>query len=97
MGDRLTFPLPRVPAILPHPDDLLVTLTKDDSLQSFPITTPLTPDTIPNSDDARAALHAIQRLRQTFTSPFRTPDSTLDRPTWLRMILETSARIHEGF
>jgi hypothetical protein len=59
MGDRLTFPLPRVPAILPHPDDLLVTLTKDESLQSFPITTPLTPDIIPNSDDARATLYAV--------------------------------------
>ena len=83
MDDRLTFPLPRAPAVLPHPDDLLVMLTKDESLQSFPITTLLTPDTIPNSEDACAALHAVQRLRQTFSSPFGTPDSTLDRPTWL--------------
>ena len=97
MGDCLTFPLPRVPAVLPHPDDLLVTLTRDDSLQSFPITTPLTSDTIPNSDDTQAALYAVQRLRQTFTSPFGTSDSTLDRPTWLHMILETLAGIHEGF
>ena len=97
MGDRLTFPTPRVPAVLPHPDDLLVTLTKDDSLQSFPITTPLTPDTIPNSKDARATLHAVQHLRNTYSSPFGTPDSTLDRPTWLRMILENLAGIHEGF
>ena len=97
MGDRLTFPLPRVPAVLPHPDDLLVTLTKDDSLQSFPITTPLTPKTIPNSEDACAALHAVQRLRHTFSSPFGTPDSVLDCPTWLRMILENLAGIHEGF
>ena len=97
MDDRLTFPLPRVPAVLPHPDDLLVTLTKDDSLESFPITTPLTPETIPNSEDARSALHAVQRLRHTFSSPFGTPDSVLDRPTWLRMILENLAGIHEGF
>ena len=97
MDDRLTFPLPRVPAVLPHPDGLLVTLTKDDSLQSFPITTPLTPETIPNSEDARSALHAVQRLRHTFSSPFGTPYSVLDRPTWLRMILENLAGIHEGF
>ena len=97
MGDRLTFPLPRVPAVLPHPDDLLVTLTKDDSLEAFPITSPLTPESIPNSEDARAALHAVQRLRHTFSSPFGTPDSILDRPTWLRMMLETLAGIHEGF
>ena len=83
MDDRLTFPLPRVPAILPHPEDLLVTLTKDDSLQSFPITTPLTPETIPNSEDAHAALHAVQRLCHTFSSPFGMPDPVLDRPTWL--------------
>ena len=97
MGDRLTFPRPRIPAVLPHPNDLLVTLTKDDSLDSFSITSPLTPETIPNSEDARAALHAIQRLRHTFSSPFGTPDSVLDRPTWLRMILENLAGIHEGF
>ena len=97
MGDRLTFPLPSVPAVLPHPDNLLVSLVKDDTLQTFPITTPLTPDTIPDSEDARASLHAVQRLRQTFSSPFGTPDSTLNRPTWLRMILETLAGIHEGF
>ena len=97
MGNRLTFPASRVPAVLPHPDDLLVTLTKDDSLQSFPVTTPLTPDTIPNSEDARATLHAVQRLCQTFSSPFGTPDSTLDCPTWLRIILENLAGIHEGF
>ena len=97
MGDHLTFPLSRVPAVLPHADDLLVTLTKDESLQSFPITTPLTPDTILNSDDTHATLYAVQHLRQTFSSPFGTPDSTLDRLTWLRMILETLAGIHEGF
>ena len=97
MGDRLTFPLPRVPAVLPHPEDLLVTLTKDETLQSFPITTPLTPETIPNSEDAHAALHAVQRLRHTFSSPFGTPDSILDCPTWLRMILENLAGIHKGF
>jgi hypothetical protein len=97
MDDRITFPLPRVPAVLPHPEDLMVTLTKDESVQSFPITTHLTPETIPNSTNARAALHAVNRLRQTFTSPFGTPDSILDRPTWLRMILETLAGIHEGF
>ena len=72
-------------------------LTRDDSLQSFPITTPLTPETIPNSYDARAALHAVQRLCHTISSPFGTPDSILDRPTWLQMILETLAGIHEGF
>jgi hypothetical protein len=97
MDNRLTFPLPHVPAVLPHPDDLMVTLTKDDSLQSFPITTLLTPETIPNSEDARTALHAVQRLCHTFSSPFGTPDSILDRPTWLRMILENLAGIHEGF
>jgi hypothetical protein len=97
MGDTLTFPPVRVPAVLPHPEDLLVSLIKDEGTPPFSITTPLTPDTIPNSADARAALHAVNRLRQTFTSPFDTPDSVLNRPTWLRMILETLAGIHEGF
>ena len=97
MGDTLTFPPVRVPAILPHPEDLLVSLIKDEGTPSFSIPTPLTTDTIPNSADARAALNAVNRLQQTFTSPFDTPDSILNRSTWLRMILETLAGIHEGF
>jgi hypothetical protein len=55
------------------------------------------PETIPNTANARAALNAINRLRQAFTSPFNTPDAILDRPTWLQMILETLAGIYEGF
>ena len=97
MDDHLTFPPVRVPAVLPHPDDLLVSLVKDEGVMTFPIPTPLTPESIPNTADARAALNAVNRLRQAFTSPFGTPDAILDRPTWLRMILETLARIHEGF
>ena len=97
MGDRLTFPPVRIPAILPHPEDLLVSLIKDEGVTSFSIPTPLNPDTIPNNAEACAALGAVNRLRQAFTSPFGTPDSILDRPTWLRMILETLAGIHEGF
>jgi hypothetical protein len=97
MGDLLSFPPVRVPAVLPHPEDLLVSLVKDEGVTSFPIPTPLTPESIPNTADARAALNAVNRLRQTFTSPFGTPDAILDRPTWLRMILETLAGIHEGF
>ena len=97
MGDTLTFPPVRVPAVLPHPEDLLVALVKDEGVATFPIPTPLTTDTIPNTTEARAALNAVNRLRQTFTSPFGTPDAILDRPTWLRMILETLAGTHEGF
>ena len=97
MGDILTFPPVRVPAILPHPEDLLVALVNDEVVTSFSIPTPLTNDTIPNTADARMALNAVNRLRQTFTSPFGTPEAILDRPTWLRMILETLAGIHEGF
>ena len=97
MGDTLTFPPVRVPAVLPHPDDLLVALVKDEGVAAFPIPTPLTTETIPNTVEARAALNAVNCLRQTFTSPFGTPDAILDRPTWLRMILETLAGIHEGF
>ena len=97
MDDRLTFPPVRVPAVLPHPEDLLVSLVKDEGVTSFPIPTPLTPESIPNTADARAALHAVNRLRQAFTSPFGTPDAILNCPTWLRMILETLAGIHEGF
>ena len=97
MGDTLTFPPVRIPAVLPHPEDLLVSLVKDEGVTSFPIPTPLTTDTIPNSAEARAALNAVNRLRQTFASPFGTPDEILDRLTWLRMILETLAGIHEGF
>lgn len=97
MDDRLTFPPVRVPAVLPHPDDLLVSLVKDKFAISVQITNSLTPETIPNSSEARAALNAVNRLRQTLTSPFGTPDAILDRPTWLRMILETLAGIHEGF
>ena len=97
MGDSLTFPPVRVPAVLPHPDDLLVSLVKDEGVTTFPIPTPLTTESIPNTAKARAALNAINRLRQTLTSPFGTLDAALDRPTWLRMILETLAGIHEGF
>ena len=97
MDDCLTFPPVRVPSVLPHPDDLFVTLVKDEFSSSFNITTPLTPETIPNNADARAALHAVNRLRQVFTSPYNTPDCILDCPTWLRMIMETVAAIHEGF
>ena len=97
MDKHLTFPPVCIPAILPHPEDLLVSLIKDEGVTSFPIPTPLTPKSIPNNADTRAALTAVNRLRQTFTSPFGTPDAILDRPTWLHMILETLAGIHEGF
>ena len=97
MDDRLSIPPVRVPAVLPHPDDLLVTLVKDEHASSINITSPLTPETVPNNDDARATLHAIRRLRQALTSPYNTPDAILDRPTWLRVIMETLAGIHEGF
>ena len=62
MDDHLTFLPICVPAILPHPDDLLVTLVKDKFVSSVNITTPLTPETIPNSADARAALNAVNHL-----------------------------------
>jgi hypothetical protein len=97
MDDHLTFPPVCVPAILPHPEDLMVTLFKDEFVSSIEITTPLTLETILNSIDPRAALNAINCLCQAFTSPFNTPDSILDCPTWLCMIMETLARIHEGF
>jgi hypothetical protein len=96
MDDRLTIPPVRVPAVLPHPDDLLVTLVKDE-FSSINITNPLTPETIPNNEDARATLHAIRRLRQVLTSPHNTPDAILDRPSWLRVIMEVLAGIHESF
>ena len=97
MGDLLTFPPVRVPAVLPHLEDLLVSLANDEGVTSFPIPTPLTTESIPNTAEAQAALNAVNCLCQTFTSPFGTPDAILDRPTWLRMILETLAGIHEGF
>jgi hypothetical protein len=86
-----------IPTVLPHPNDLLVSLTKDEHVSSVHITNPLTPDTIPNNTKASAALNAINHLHTSFTSPFGTPDVTLDHPTWLCMIIETLARIHEGF
>ena len=97
MDDRLSIPPVRIPAVLPHPDDLLVTLVKDEHSSSINITSPLTPETIPNNDDARATIHAIRHLRQALTSPYNTPDAILDRPTWLRVIMETLTSIHEGF
>jgi hypothetical protein len=97
MDDRLTFPPVRIPVVLPHPEDLLVSLIKDEHVSPVHITTPLTPETIPNTTEARAALNAVNRLRQAFTSPFGTPHAILDRPTWLCMILETLAGIHEEF
>ena len=97
MDDRLSIPPVRVPAVLPHPDDLFVTLVKDEHSSSINITSPLTAETVPNNEDARAAIHAIRRLRQVLTSPYNTPDAILDRPTWLRVIMETLASIHEGF
>ena len=48
--------------MLPHPEDLLVTLVKDEGVTTFPIPTPLTTDTIPNTTEARAALNAMNRL-----------------------------------
>ena len=97
MDDHLTFPPICIPAILPHPNYLMVTLVKDEFVSSINITTPLTPETIPNTNDACAALNAVNHLRQAFTSRFNTPDSILDCPTWLCMIMETLAGIHKGF
>jgi hypothetical protein len=56
----------------------------------------LTPDTIPNTEAARVALHSLARLREALTSPFNTPDRTFDRPTWLRLVHELLLAIHEG-
>jgi hypothetical protein len=97
MDNRLTFLPVRVPAILPHPNDLLITLAKDEFSSSFHITTPLTLETIPDNNEARATLHTINHLCQAFTSPHNTSDTILNRPTWLCMIMETIAGIHEGF
>ena len=97
MDDCLSIPPVCIPAVLPHPDDLLITLVKDEHSSSINITSPLTPETVPNNDDARATLHAICRLRQVLTSPCNTPDAVLDRPTWLCVIMEVLAGIHEGF
>ena len=63
MGDILTFPPVHVLAVLPHPEDLLVALVNDEGVTSFPIPTPLTNDTIPNTADTCAALNTVNRLR----------------------------------
>lgn len=97
MDDRLTFPPVRTPSVLPHPDNLLVTLSKDKYSSSFCITDPLNPDNIPDNNEARATIHALNCVCQALISPFNTPDTILDRPTWLRMIMETLASVHEGF
>ena len=97
MDDRLSFPPVRAPSVLPHPHDLLVSLIKDEYSSSVRITNPLTPDTVPDNNEARSAIHALNRVRQALTSPYNTPDAILDRPTWLRMIMETLASVHEGF
>ena len=97
MDKCLTFPPIHVPAVLPHPNDLLVTLAKDDHVSSFRITNPLTPETIPDNNEAQVTLHTMNRLRQALTSPYNTPDAILDRPSWLCMIMEVVASIHEGF
>lgn len=97
MDDCLNFPPVRFPAILPPSEDFAVSLVNDDNVQEFRITNPLTADTMPDSNEACAALHALCRMREALTSPFNTPDCILDRPTWLRMVLETFAGVHEGF
>ena len=97
MDDCLTFPPVRAPSVLPHPNNLFVSLCKDEYSSSVRITNPLNPDTIPDNNEARAAIHAMNRVCQALTSPTSTPDAILDRPTWLRMIMETLASVHEGF
>ena len=97
MDDRLTFPPVHTPAVIPHPNDLLVSLIKDEYSSSVRITNPLTPDTIPNNNEARSALHAMNCVHQVLMSPYNTLDTILDRPTWLRMVMETLASVHEGF
>ena len=97
MDDRLSFPPVRAPSILPHPNDLLVSLIKDEYSSSVRITNPLTPDTVPDNNEARSAIHTLNRVRQALTSPYNMPDAILDRPTWLRMVMEMLASVHEGF
>jgi hypothetical protein len=63
--DHLTFPPVRIPTILPHLEDLLVSLIKDENTESFPITTPLTAETIPNTTKAWAVfVTGLENTRQ---------------------------------
>ena len=97
MDDRLTFLPVHAPSVLPHPNDLLVSLVNDEYSSSVRITNPLTPDTVPDNNEARSAIHALNCVCQALTSPYNTPDAILNHPTWLRMVMETLASIHEGF
>jgi hypothetical protein len=97
MDESLNSPPIRLPTSIPSTTNLLVTLQADPSVGPFFIPNPLNPETIPDSVQSQATLLSLNRIRETLTSPFNTPDRVFDRETWLKLVLELFAAIHEGF
>ena len=96
MDNNLTIPVPRIPQLPPPIDKLLVLLTESDTLDRINIGNPLSNDDIPDSEEAHNALYGLNRLRETLTAPFSSPETKWTREQWLRLVLELIATVHEG-
>jgi hypothetical protein len=71
-------------------------LLGNDELAHIEISDPLTAENIPDTEEARLAIHSLARLHQALTCPFNTPDRCFERKDWLKLVLEIVASVHEG-
>jgi hypothetical protein len=96
MQSDLVFPAPRVADPPPPLDKLLIDLLNNEEFSEVILTNPLTAQNIPETEEARVALHSLARIRQALSTPFNTPDRCFGREDWLKLVLELIANIHGG-
>jgi hypothetical protein len=96
MDTNLNIPIPCIPIPPPPLDETLVILNESERLDQVSITNPLNYSNIPDTKEAHSAIFALNRIRQTLSDPFNSPENTFDCETWSRFVLEIVASIHEG-
>jgi hypothetical protein len=96
MDTNLVFPAPWVTDPPPPLDRLLVDLLDNNDLAEVSVTNPLTAKNIPDSEDARLAVHSLNCIWQALCMPFNTPDHCLDREDWMKYVFELLAGVHGG-
>jgi hypothetical protein len=92
-------PLPPIPRTVQplSTEQLRYHLIHNDDAPTVQITDTLLRDDLPDEAHGGALLLALGRIRQLVTSPFNSPEPTLTRPVWLKVIRDLTAIIHEGF
>jgi hypothetical protein len=96
MDTNLVFPAPQVADPPPPLHKLLVDLLENADASEISVTNPLTVQNIPDSLEARTAIHSLGRIRQALTTPFNTPDRCFGREDWMKLVLEVLAAVHSG-